>query len=95
MNVAQLIDYLSVLVLLGFLVALLYLVILLYHANHIVRKLDHLGETMKQFVGDVVPAIVNIGTLATAMEAIIRYLHHEKENSKQKSLADNTEKKGK
>jgi len=76
MSAAQLIDYLSVLVLLGFLIALLYLIILLYHANHVVKKLDHLGETLKQFVGEVVPAIVNIGTLATAMEAIIRYLHY-------------------
>lgn len=95
MNTTQLIDYLSVLVLVGFLVALLYLIILLYHANHIVRKIDHLGETLKEFVGEVVPAIVNIGTLATAMEAIIRYLHHEKESAPTKCLTEKEDKKGK
>lgn len=71
----ELINGLSIIILLGFLVALFYLILLLYRANKVLAKLDHLGETFRSFVSDIVPAIVNVGTIATALEAILRSLH--------------------
>lgn len=72
MTTAQWIDYLSIVILIGFAVALVLLIALLWRANKVLYKLDHLAETFKAFVRDIVPAMVNIGTIATAVEAIIR-----------------------
>lgn len=75
MDTTTTINYLSIVVLIGFIIALGYLIALLYRANRLVGKLDHLSETFRGFVADIVPAIVNVGTVATAVQGILRALH--------------------
>lgn len=70
----DLINWLSVIVLLAFIVALFFLIALLYRANKALAKIDHLSDTFQGFVRDIVPAIVNIGTITTAVHSIIRSL---------------------
>jgi len=77
MDTTTVINYLSVVVLIGFIIALGYLIALLYRANRLVGKLDHLSATFRGFVADIVPAIVNIGTVATAVQGILRALHQQ------------------
>lgn len=79
MSTTDLINYLSVFVLIGFLIALVFLIALLYRANRIVGKLEHLSETFRGFVADIVPAIINVSTIASAVEGIIRAMHHKSE----------------
>lgn len=81
MTTTSVIDYLSITVLVGFVVALVLLIMLLYRANRLVYKLDHLSETFKAFVQDIVPAIVNIGTISTALHGIIGSLTGRSETS--------------
>lgn len=68
------INMLMIAVLAGFLVALGFLIALLYRANRVMARLDHLQDTFKSFVKEIVPAIVNIGTISTAMHAVLRTL---------------------
>lgn len=65
------INILTILVLVAFLVAAILLIIALYRANRWLYKLDHLGETAGKFVKDIVPAIVNMGTISTAVHAVL------------------------
>lgn len=84
MTQIELINYLSIVVLIGFIIALGYLIVLLHRANRIVAKLDNLQQTFASFVSEIVPAIVNIGTISSAMHGILRALHigHEEKKSK-------------
>lgn len=86
METTTVINYLSIVVLVGFIIALGYLIALLYRANRLVGKLDHLSETFRSFVADIVPAIVNVGTVATAVQGILRALndrdHHSAKSHK-------------
>lgn len=84
MDTIVIINDLSVVVLIGFVIALGYLIALLYRANRLVGKLDHLSETFRGFVSDIVPAIVNVGTVATAVQGILRALH-QRENGHEHS----------
>lgn len=84
MESAEVINFLSVVVLVGFVVALILLVTLLYRANRLVAKLDNLSGTFKSFVSDIVPAIVNVGTVATAVQGIMRALHEREEGKSKK-----------
>ncbi len=84
MTQIELINYLSIVVLIGFIIALGYLIVLLHRANRIVAKLDNLQATFASFVSEIVPAIVNIGTISSAMHGILRALHIEKEEKKSK-----------
>lgn len=84
MNNVDLINNLSVIVLIGFIIALIFLIALLYRANRLVAKLDNLSGTFKSFVSDIVPAIVNVGTVATAVQGIMRALHEREDNGKSK-----------
>jgi peptidoglycan biosynthesis protein MviN/MurJ (putative lipid II flippase) len=84
MNSIELMNVLSVIVLIGFIVALIFLIALLYRANRLVAKLDNLSGTFKSFVADIVPAIVNVGTVATAVQGIMRALHEREQQSKSK-----------
>ena len=83
MESPEVINLLSIVVLIGFVIALIFLITLLYRANRLVAKLDNLSGTFKSFVSDIVPAIVNVGTVATAVQGIMRALH-EREDSKSK-----------
>lgn len=80
MDTTTTINYLSIVVLVGFVIALGYLIALLYRANRLVGKLDHLSETFRGFVADIVPAIVNVGTVATAVQGILRALHQHQDH---------------
>lgn len=84
MTQIELINYLSIVVLIGFIIALGYLIVLLHRANRIVAKLDNLQATFASFVSEIVPAIVNIGTISSAMHGILRALHIEREEKKSK-----------
>lgn len=75
MNSVELINILAVAVLVGFIVALLYLIILLHRANRMLGRLENLSGTLHNFVAEIVPAIINVGTIATAMEAVLRRIH--------------------
>ncbi|MEX1052030.1 MAG: hypothetical protein WEC83_01420 [Patescibacteria group bacterium] len=85
MTQIELINYLSIVVLVGFIIALGYLIVLLHRANRIVAKLDNLQQTFTSFVSEIVPAIVNIGTISSAMHGILRALHIDREDTKPKS----------
>ncbi|HSX42206.1 MAG TPA: hypothetical protein VLE93_02550 [Candidatus Saccharimonadales bacterium] len=82
------INTLTILVLIVFLVAGVLLVIVLYRANRWLYKLDHLNETARQFVKEIVPAIVNMGTISVAVQSILRtvseHLHELRKNQKGK-----------
>ena len=84
MTQLEIINYLSITVLVGFVVALVYFIILLHRANRILGKLNNLQETFTSFVSGIVPAIINIGTISTAMHGILRALHLEKETKGKK-----------
>lgn len=88
MDTGFIINWLSVLVLLGFLVALVYLISMLYRVNRILNRVEHLSDTFRSFVSEIVPAIMNIGTIATALESVIRSLnsdHHAGKSHKDKA----------
>lgn len=72
MAAPELINILAVAVLLLFLIALIYLIVLLHRANRILGRMEHLSTTFRSFVSDIVPAIVNFGTIATALESVLR-----------------------
>lgn len=74
MSQIEIINLLSILVLGGFLVALLMLIALLWRANRLMAKLDHFQGTVRQLVSEIVPAIINFGAIATSVEAIVRKL---------------------
>ncbi|HUD20992.1 MAG TPA: hypothetical protein VMQ44_02930 [Candidatus Saccharimonadales bacterium] len=80
--VGNVINGLMVTVLVGFVVAVILLISLLYRANRLVYKLEHLQETFKAFVRDIVPAIVNIGTISTALHSVLRSMHEERHSAK-------------
>lgn len=84
------INWLSIIVLLGFLVALIYFIIVLHRANRVITRLDNLTGTFGGFVKEIVPAIVNMGTVVTAVQSILRHLvvqdDDPKEVSKPKKL---------
>jgi len=87
MTTVEWIDSLSILVLGLFVVALVYLIVLLHRANRIIGRLDNLGETFRSFVADIVPAIVNVGTIATALHSVLKVLaqrHHLPETKRSK-----------
>lgn len=85
MNVFDWINILSLVVLVSFVVALIMLIVLLYRANRVLYKIDHLSGTFKGFVQDLVPAIVNMGTIATAVQSVLRVLvEHLGEEKKKK-----------
>lgn len=75
MTIVDLINILAVAVLLCFLIALIYLIALLGRANRILGRMENLSSTFRAFVADIVPAIVNVGTIATTMEAVLRSIH--------------------
>jgi len=85
MTQVELINLLSIIVLFGFIVALGYLIVLLHRANRILGKIDNLQQTFTDFVSQIVPAIVNIGTISSAMHGILRALHIEKETKSTKT----------
>ncbi len=82
MSTVDVINYLSITVLIGFIIALGFLISLLYRANKLVYKLDHLQETFKKFVEEIVPAIVNIGTVTTAVHGVLRAMTDHKKEKK-------------
>lgn len=84
MATVDLINWLSIIVLVGFLVALGFLIVLLYRANRLLYKLDHLSNTFRSFVEEIVPAIVNIGTVTTAVHGVLRALTEERRHHKEK-----------
>lgn len=71
----EMINTLAAVVLIGFIVALIYLIILLHRANRMMGRIENLSGTFRSFVADIVPAIVNMGTIATALESVLRALH--------------------
>lgn len=86
MTTEELISTLTVLVLIAFLIALIYLIVILHRANSVIAKFDSLSTIFRSFVSDIVPAIVNVGTLMTAVQSILRQLsnHHEQSKSTKK-----------
>jgi uncharacterized protein YoxC len=66
------INILSIVVLGGFIIALGFLIALLWRANRVLYKIDHLNQTLQGFVRDIVPAIVNVGTIASAVQGVLR-----------------------
>ncbi|MEK7535183.1 MAG: hypothetical protein AAB613_00895 [Patescibacteria group bacterium] len=78
------INWLSIIVLLGFLVALVYFIVVLHRANRVVTRLDNLTGTFGGFVKEIVPAIVNMGTVVTAVQSILRTLVETKDDKKKK-----------
>jgi len=85
MNVTDWINILSVTVLIGFIIALVFLIVLLYRANKAMARIDHLSDTFRKFVEDIVPAMVNIGTITTAIHGVLRaFADHTKAKNEKK-----------
>jgi len=76
MSSIELVNTLAAVVLIGFIIALIYLILLLHRANRMMSRLEHLSGTFRSFVADIVPAIINFGTIATALESVIRSIHN-------------------
>lgn len=78
------INTLTIIVLFGFLVALVYFIVLLHRADRVITRLDNLTGTFKGFVAEIVPAIINVGTVVTAVQSVMRSLveHHNKDAKK-------------
>lgn len=72
MTTTNWINDLSILVLLALLVAAIFLIVLLYRANKMLYKIEHLSDTARQFVKEIVPAIVSMGTISASVQAILR-----------------------
>jgi len=81
MTIDELISLLSLAVLLLFIVALLYLIVLLFRANRILSGIENLSGTFRAFVAEIVPAIVNVGTIATAIHGVLKALTDHKEST--------------
>lgn len=75
MTTIDVINTLAIVVLLGFVIALGYLIALLHRANRMMGRMENLTHTFRSFVADIVPAMVNIGSIATAMESVLRMFH--------------------
>jgi peptidoglycan biosynthesis protein MviN/MurJ (putative lipid II flippase) len=93
MTTIEIVNGLAVVVLIGFIVALAYLIALLYRANRMIGRIEHLSTTFRSFVADIVPAMVNVGTVATAMESVLRGLHHKDKDGHPGSAAPKDRKK--
>lgn len=81
----EVVNTLAAVVLVGFIVALAYLVVLLHRANRMMGRIENLSGTFRSFVADIVPAIVNMGTIATALESVLRALHGNSTTSTKKN----------
>ena len=68
------IHFLAILVLVGLFVALMLLIALLWRFNRLMTKIDHIQNGFQQMVTEIVPAIINFGTIATSVEAVVRKL---------------------
>ncbi|QQG49916.1 MAG: hypothetical protein HZB70_03925 [Candidatus Berkelbacteria bacterium] len=84
MTTLDFINYMAILVLAGFVVALGYLIVLLHRANRMLGRIENLSKTFRSFVSDIVPAIVNMGTIATALESVLRAVHERTDNGSAK-----------
>ena len=78
------IHWLSIIGLLGLIVALGFLIPLLYRANKVFYKIDHMSDNVVDFIRQVMPAIVNIGTVTKAVHGILLALFDEKQNKSEK-----------
>jgi hypothetical protein len=56
----------------------------LHRANRVITRLDNLTGTFGGFVQEIVPAIVNMGTVVTAVQSILRHLAVQKDDKKLK-----------
>ena len=63
---------------------LVYFIVVLHRANRVVTRLDNLTGTFGGFVKEIVPAIVNMGTVMTAVQSILRLVVETKEAPKKK-----------
>lgn len=84
MTAEELFNIGSFVLLVGLAIALILLIVLLWRANRVLYKIDHLQETLGQFVKEVVPAIVNIGTVMSAVEAVMSQISEFKKGEKKK-----------
>lgn len=84
MTAEELFNIGSFVLLVGLAIALILLIMLLWRANRVLYKIDHLQETLGQFVKEVVPAIVNIGTVMSAVEAVMSQISEFKKGEKKK-----------
>jgi hypothetical protein len=75
MTTIEIINSLAIVVLIGFVVALAYLIALLHRANRMIGRIENLSHTFRSFVADIVPAMINIGSIASALESVIRTIH--------------------
>ncbi|OGD61232.1 hypothetical protein A3A71_01385 [Candidatus Berkelbacteria bacterium RIFCSPLOWO2_01_FULL_50_28] len=77
MDTTTLIDTLAVVVLGLFAVALVYLIVLLHKLNTTVNRLSNIPELIYSFFERVVPAIVNVSTISTAVHGVLKsFLDH-------------------
>lgn len=84
MTASDIIPSLSVVVLILAIIVLVYMIVVLYRANKVIGRFDNLTDSFHGFVSEIVPAIVNMGTISTAVHAIMRQLadHQDKNHPK-------------
>ncbi|MBI4947994.1 hypothetical protein HY844_00325 [Candidatus Berkelbacteria bacterium] len=84
MTIIDTINILTVLLLIGSLIAVCLLIALLFKANKAVSAIENLSENFGKFVRDIVASMVNIQTVTTAVHEIVEKFTDHK-NTKKKS----------
>lgn len=77
MTFDQLIPVLSVLALAGSLIALIYIIMFFYRANRLLNTLEDIPTNLRHLLTQLVPAVVNVGTIAKAVESLVHTLYHD------------------
>lgn len=82
MNITDTINILTVLLLIGSLIAVCLLIALLFKANKAVSAIENLSENFGKFVRDIVTSMVNIHTVTTAVHNLVEKFADSKETKK-------------
>jgi ABC-type phosphate/phosphonate transport system permease subunit len=65
-------------------VVLVYALVILVRANRTMARLDHMSDTFVTFAEKLIPAVLNIGTITTAVQALLQTLPHHKSEKGEK-----------
>ena len=85
MTATDWISALSIIALILAIIALVYLLIVLFRTNRVVGRFDRLTDSFHGFVSEVVPAIVNMGTISAAIHSVLKSLTDEHKKNQKKS----------
>lgn len=73
MTTPDLINILTVIVLIGCAIALVFLIMLLFRANRAISVIENFGDNFSTFVRDLVSSLVSVGTVAAAVHKLVEH----------------------